>query len=71
MDFVAITAGFKRGFFERRGREGFAEGAKVGSKVSGLVSYARLGVYHPLCRPTRNQRLFKPVAIDQHSSDTL
>jgi hypothetical protein len=60
---VSITTDLKRGFFERRGREGFAEGAKGIPKFFGLdgdffdgrcnggrsevALYARLGIYRP------------------------
>jgi hypothetical protein len=60
---VPITTGLKRGFFERRGREGFAEGAKgipkgfgfdghffddfCNGERSEVALYARLGIYRP------------------------
>jgi hypothetical protein len=63
MAYVLVTDHEMRGFFERRGREGFAEGAKGVPKVSGFCGHradtvcngerpgvalhARLGVHHP------------------------
>jgi hypothetical protein len=59
---VLISEGLKRGFFERRGHEGFAEGAKKIPTVFGVVTFARLGVYRPLYRPKRNQHCNRPHA---------